>query len=128
MVTGQQERDGIKGILRPALPPNFRVNLFSKFLYSLEINNPVDRFGLGGIMSFLDKQLSSKEAREAIWKIWDMMIKDHKLAKVSEIITAADMRTDEVRADNVGTDMATGTKLIFLDINKFLFKQGATDP
>ena len=61
-------------------------------------------------------------------KAWDMMIEDPKLIKISEIVTANDMRTDEIRSDNVGTDMATGTKLIFLDINKFLFKQGRGDP
>ena len=65
---------------------------------------------------------------KTVKKAWDMMIEDPKLIKISENVTAADMRTDEIRSDNVGTDMATETKLIFLDINKFLFKQGAMDP
>ena len=110
------------------LSPNFRASLFSRFLYSLESNNPYHRFGIGGLTSFLDKHLPQKEAQAIIQNIWDTMVKDHKLAKVFEVISAAGMRTDEVRVGNLGTDIATGTKLIFLDINRFLYKHGATDP
>ena len=107
------------------MPPNIRVRLLTKFLYSLEVNIPTHRHGLGGIAPWLNRELSLTVVDRVVEKAWNMMIKDPKLIKISEIVTAADMRTDEIRSDNVGTDMATGTKLIFLDINKFLFKQGA---
>ena len=110
------------------VPPNIRVRLLTKFLYSLEVNIPTHRHGLGGIAPWLNRELSLTVVDRVVEKAWNMMIKDPKLIKISEIVTAADMRTDEIRSDNVGTDMATGTKLIFLDINKFLYKQGAMDP
>ena len=107
-----------------ALPISFRMRLFEFFLRSFEENRPTHRFGLGGLRPFLDRQLSLKETDDIIESIFDVMIKDSSLAKLTEVVHAAGMRTDEIRSENIGTDIKTGTKLILLDINRFLYKHG----
>ena len=105
-------------------PVNIATKIFTKFLYSLEVGKPTHRFGLGGIRPYLNRELSIRVADKVIEKLHGILIKDAGLAKLSEVVDAVGMRTDEIRYGNIGTDIKTGTKLIFLDINRFLYSHG----
>jgi len=107
------------------LPVNFVFRLFKFFLVSVEYKNPLHREGLGKLAPFLERKLSLKEVDNIIQNIYNIMIKDPKLIKVSEIIATTEMDANEFRPDNFATDAETGEKLIFLDINKFLHIHGS---
>lgn len=68
--------------------------------------------------------LDDKQREELAYEITDMITKDYKMSRLLQLFQETGADAGDIRIGNVGTDLATKSKFIILDISKFLFQHG----
>ena len=71
--------------------------------------------------------LSDAQREEFAYELTDMITKDYKMARLLQLFQETGADAGDIRPGNVGTDFATESKFIILDISKFLLQHGRED-
>jgi hypothetical protein len=68
--------------------------------------------------------LDDQQRQEFAYELTDMITKDYKMSRLLQLFQETGADAGDIRVGNVGTDLATKSKFIILDISKFLFQHG----
>ena len=68
--------------------------------------------------------LGDQQRQDFAYELTDMITKDYKMSRLLQLFQETGADAGDIRVGNVGTDLATGSKFIILDISKFLFQHG----
>ena len=76
------------------------------------------------VLNHPNSPLSPAQQKAFALDLTDTVTKDYKMSRLLQLFQETGADAGDIRPGNVGTDLATKSKFIILDISKFLFQHG----